>query len=278
MRKIVFAFSPYVLNSDTLTFSAYLAQLTHSSVVGVMLENPKTTSTIPVSAGHGRTQDHVDKRAPAPSRTHIAMVQEKLNTFRNYFSEKCIDCQVHEVRAEALDMLMKETRYADVLVLDAELTLTEHPKATPTDFAKRVLQEAECPVFIAPLGFEGVEEIVLTYNGSASSMYAIRQFANLLPELGNRKVTVLQVRTTDEDTGQDIGKLKEWLNTRYTDIHFENLSGTADAGLLGFILKKRKTITVMGAYGRSQVSQLLKPSAANILVKTIPQPLFIAHC
>ena len=33
----------------------------------------------------------------------------------------------------------------------------------------------------------------------------------------------------------------------------------------------------MGAYGRSKISQLFKKSKADVLIKTITQPIVIAH-
>ncbi|WP_276482249.1 universal stress protein [Paraflavitalea pollutisoli] len=277
MKKIILALSPQAINTHTISFAAYIAQLTRSSITGVLLDNLKAETALHISTDHEGTNINLEKKMPAMTREQAGIIDETKRAFLTYCNEQGIACQVHEDKGLAVEELILETRYADLLILDPEMSFAGHPEAIPTDFTRRVLLDAECPVFIAPLGFDGVEEILFTYNGSANSMFAIRQFATLLPELHTRPVTVLQVNDTQDNQQPALDKLKAWLETRYTTIHFHKLAGTPDAALLSYLVEKTKTVAVLGAYGRSQLSQLFKPSAAKILIKTVPQPLFIAH-
>jgi hypothetical protein len=69
--------------------------------------------------------------------------------------------------------LIEESRFADLLIIDAETSFNRGLEANPTRFVKEILQHAECPVVISPVSFEGLDEIIFAYDGSASSVYAI---------------------------------------------------------------------------------------------------------
>jgi len=57
-----------------------------------------------------------------------------------------------------------------------------------------VIGSAQCPVVIAPSANTVVDEIVFCYDGSPSSLFAMKQFTYLLPELTDTKGTIVQVK------------------------------------------------------------------------------------
>lgn len=147
----------------------------------------------------------------------------------------------------------------------------------PTEFEKDILKEAECPVIVAPQNFDGVDEIIFAYNSSKSAAFAIKQFTYLFPEFDDRKITVLQVNKEGEWADHDKYNLREWLQNRYSAIGFEAVKGDAEDKLFDYLLKRKNAFVVMGAYGRNSVSRFFKPSHADLLIKTITQPIFISH-
>ncbi len=48
-------------------------------------------------------------------------------------------------------------------------------------------------MILAPLSFEGIDEILFAYDGGKSALFSIRQFTSLFPELTDKKIIVLQV-------------------------------------------------------------------------------------
>ncbi|MCF3107661.1 hypothetical protein LL912_02600 [Niabella sp. CC-SYL272] len=60
-----------------------------------------------------------------------------------------------------------------------------------TPFAWSLLQVAECPVVVVSDQTPDIEEIVLTYDGSASSLFAFRRFAHLFPCFESKRVIVV---------------------------------------------------------------------------------------
>jgi nucleotide-binding universal stress UspA family protein len=161
--------------------------------------------------------------------------------------------------------------------VDLGTSFKKHYEGSPTEFVRDILKKAECPVIIAPESFEALDEIVFTYNGSASSVFAIKQFTYLFPQLHNKKVSIIQVNEAGEWRDPDKYKFKEWLKEHYTDLHFEALKGETEAKLLDYVFKRKNMFLVMGAYGRNALSQFFKSSHADLLINTVTQPIFIAH-
>lgn len=173
--------------------------------------------------------------------------------------------------------LIEESRFADVMIVDAETSFNTPFEGIPTGFIKDVLKKAECPVIIAPENFETIDEIVFTYNGSSSSVFAIKQFTYLFPELKEKKVSIIQVNETGKWPDNDKNKFTEWLQNHYTDLHFEALIGETENGLFDYLFKRKNMFLVMGAYGRTSLSRFFKRSHADLLINTVTQPIFIAH-
>jgi hypothetical protein len=131
---------------------------------------------------------------------------------------------------------------------------------------------------LAPESFEGVDEIVFTYNGSCSSVFAMKQFANMFPELGTCKATVLSITGTGRPIRGDESRLKEWLDTHYTNAEIQLVEDErVSTRLLEFMISKEKVFIVMGAYGRGILSNVFIPNPASLVVKLVTRPFFITH-
>jgi len=255
MEKILLAMDAAHLNEQTIDFACYVARLNGSRITGVFLEGEALVT------------------AAVPSDVAEANIQ--------LFREACI-CRdtvssIHRDRGIPLARIVAETRFADLLIVDPETSFTGPEGQLPGHFVRDVLGSSECPVLIAPDSFESIEEIVLFYNGTASSVYAIKQFTSLFPHLGHKRLFVVNVRQDDTPAIEDQFKMKEWLRVHYENVEFVLLKGDTSDQLFNYLLDKKQAIVVMGAYGRSVVSRFFKPSRAKLIVKTINLPLFIAH-
>ncbi|HEX6190908.1 MAG TPA: universal stress protein, partial [Chitinophagaceae bacterium] len=261
-----------------LEFACYLGRLTRSKIIGVFLENLVAEERPVLKKVHGMTS--IDWELDEKSDEHKAKMDE-IERNISFFKEGCISGEVcyrvHRDRGVPVRELISESRFADVLVIDAQTSLNKQYEGNPTEFVRDVLKKAECPVIIAPESFEGVDEIIFAYNGSPSSVFAIKQFTYLFPQLHNKKVSVLQVNEAGEWHDPNKYKLKEWLNEHYTHLDFEALKGETDTKLLEHLVKRKNIFLVMGSYGRSTFSQFFKHSRADLLIKTVSHPIFMAH-
>lgn len=278
MEKILLAVDAVNPDKNTLEFACYLGRLTKSKVTGVFLENLATRERSVSKQKHALAYMDLGVDEKSDDDKHKMKLIEKSISF---FKEGCINREVnyslHRDRGVPARELIEESRFADVLVVDAETSFNKRYEGTPTEFVRDILKKAECPVIISPERFEAIDEIIFSYNGSSSSLFAIKQFTYLFPQFHDKKVTIIQVNEAGEWQDPDKYKFKEWLKGHYTDLHFEALKGKADTILFDYLFKRKNMFLVIGAYGRNDLSQFFKSSHADVLIKTITQPIFIAH-
>ena len=278
MGKILLAIDATNPDKNSLEFACYLGRLTKSKVTGVLLENLVSEEWPVLKELEG--MHFVDWTIDENSEEHKAKM-EQVNNSITFFTEgcisRCVGYNLHRDIGVPAHELIEESRFADILVVDAQTSFNKTYEGAPTEFVRDILKNAECPVIVSPEGFETIDEIIFAYNGSASSVFAIKQFTYLLPELRNKKVSIIQINEDGEWRDPDKNKFKEWLKEHYSDLHFEAQKGNSDEKLFDYLFKRKNIFLVMGAYGRNALSQFFKRSHADIIIRTVTQPIFIAH-
>jgi hypothetical protein len=207
----------------------------------------------------------------------MKLIEKNISSFKKECISGKVSYSLHRDHGVPASDLIEESRFADVLIVDAGTPFNKRSKGTLPKFVRDILKKSECPVIIAPENFEGIDEIVFTYDGSASSVFAIKQFTYLLPQFQNKKKSIIQVNESGQWNDQEKSKLHELLKEHHTNLHFEAMKGEPDSKLFSYLFNKKKNFLVMGAYGRNALSMFFKHSHADIQIKTRLQPIFIAH-
>ncbi len=278
MEKILLAIDAINPDKNSLEFACYLAHLTKSKLTGVFLENLLSEERPVLKQVQGMaSMDWVVDQKSDEYNAKLELIEKNISLFKDACIDRGVNYSLHRDRGLPARELTGESRFADLVVVDAQTSFNKRYEGSPTEFVKDILKNAECPVIIAPGSFKLIDEIIFTYNGSPSSVFAIKQFTYLFPQLNNKKITILQVNDAGEWKDPDKYKFKEWLKEHYTDLHFEELKGDTDARLFDCLLNRENVFFVMGAYGRNSLSQFFKRSHADLLIKTVTQPIFIAH-
>ena len=278
MEKILLAIDAFNPDKNAIEFACYLGRMTKSKITGVFLENRTADEKVILKNGDETPYSNWEESEYLiQNLAKIERIEKNIRYFRQKCAEEQVLCRVHRDRGFPATELIEESRFADLIVIDSELSMNPHYEGSPTDFVYDILNNAECPVVLAPEDFEGINEIIVAYNGSGSSVFALKQFTYLFPQLGDRKITALQVNETGRWQEQGNYNFSEWLRIHYTNVHFEALTGETDRALFEYLVKRKGVFLVMGAYGRTALSQFLKHSRAELLIKTLTQPIFIAH-
>lgn len=79
------------------------------------------------------------------------------------------------------------------------------------------------PVLIVPQKFYYPENIILAYDGSESSLYAIKQFAYIFPEFCNTNITVVFAAKENDRAMPDELLIHEFAARHFNDLNFLNL-------------------------------------------------------
>lgn len=278
MEKILLAIDAVNLNMPALDFACYIGRLTNSKVTGVFLENLVADEKPVLKKAYGtRYLDWDIDESSTHYKDKQQLIDKNILLFKEACEKRSVRCNIHRDRGTPAHEIINESRYADLIITDASTSFNKKYEGMPTEFEKDILKEAECPVIVAPQTFDGIDEIIFAYNSSKSAAFAIKQFTYLFPEFDDRKVTVLQVNKEGVWADHDKYNLREWLQNRYSVIGFEAVKGDAEDKLFDYLLKRKNAFVVMGAYGRNSMSRFFKPSHADLLIKTITQPIFISH-
>ncbi len=264
-------------NWNSFDFACYISKITGSGLTAIFLENIITEKTLVAKKMYEGTYIgwEVDEGSPEYQQK-MKLIDQHIEQFEKRCVNNGITAGMRRYKNAPDKELIDETRFADVLVLDPEISFNKHSKQSPTGFTEKILEQAECPVLIAPHYFHNVEDLIFAYDGSKSAVFAIKQFMHLFPEFNDKKMIVLQVEEKPNDV-PEMKRIEELLKTRYTNIQSEVLRGRAVEKLFKYLLDKKNSFVIMGAYGRGPVSTLFKHSTAELMIKAIDLPIFIAH-
>jgi nucleotide-binding universal stress UspA family protein len=278
MQKILLIVEKNRHDLNALDFACYLAKLTHSKLTGVFLEDIQHKNSRGSEILHGIPySETIESTNLPPVKEKLQSIEQTVEFFKQAASDRGVNCNILRDRGVPAIEVVKESRFADVIVVSAEVSFERGPSSIPSAFLKKLLSDSECPVIISPLNFEAVKEIYFAYDGSQASVFALKHFTYLLPQFSEKKAIVLQI--VEEETNKVVSqnKILEYLKQHYSAVGYEILHGKPADELFVSLLKKNDAMVVMGAFGRSLVSNFFKRSHADLLIKTSNLPIFISH-
>jgi hypothetical protein len=205
-------------------------------------------------------------------------VKKNIERFETFCQKNGIDYRVHKDFYDfALPELKKESRFADLLILGGETFYENLAAKEPNDYLKEALHGIECPAVVVPEEFEFPIVNVLTYDGSESSVFAIKQFAYLFPEFSGNKTVLIYLKEKGEDMLPEQVSIEELAARHFNDLTLLRLEANPKKYLGSFLLENKGAIVVSGAFGRSAFSRSFKKSFVTETLKEHRTPLFIAH-
>lgn len=224
-------------------------------------------SQLPVQAPYERIRE----------REHEVMVVNKAS-FAAQCEQHHIRYQVHTHDGQwDKDLLVGESRFADVLLLSGELFYADINMRQPNVYLREALCGTECPVVIIPEGFKQCDRVFMAYDGTKESLFAIKQFAYLFPQLTDLPTEMLYVRDEQEDKIPDLERLRQYARQHFDAMGFSKLHFKASHYFATWIGEKKDVLLVTGSYGRSAFSYLAKHSFAEQVISDHRIPVFVAH-
>lgn len=204
-------------------------------------------------------------------------VEKSVNQFAQYCQKNMIEYRVHkDLYDSAIPQLTRETRFADLMIIGSETFYKSGVTYGSNEYLKDALHETECPVIIVPEIFKFPSHIVLTYDGSASSVFAIKQFAFLFPELCNLKTILVYAGEEKEKIPSQV-VIEELVSRHFKDLTITKVIAEDKNDVNNWFYRHKDSIVVSGSFGRSGISELFKGSFIMDLIKEYQTPVFIAH-
>ena len=277
MKKFIVAIDGLNYSTGAADYATRLSGEADAHLVGVFLDDFTYHSYKIYNLVGDELEDIMRRRISLEAQDEARRSQAT-----EYFEEDCrkagINHSIHHDRNVALQELLHESIYADLLIIDKKETLTHYKEEEPTRFVKALLADVQCPVLVVPHKYLPVKEVILLYDGSPSSVHAIRTFSSVFSAL-NVPVEVLTIRKNGEHQHVPDNRLmKEFMKRHYPNAAYKVFNGDPSTEIVRYLRHDHENaIVVLGAYQRSAVSRWFKPSMADILMKQLEIPLFIAH-
>jgi hypothetical protein len=277
MKKIIAALDGLKYSGNTAAYAISLTKETGSHLVGVFLDDFTYHSYKSYELVRGN-QISQEKQRRLDEKDAVARAKS-VKDFEKACQKEGLHFSIHHDRSIALPELLHESIYADLLVIDSHETFTHYVENSPTHFISDLLQSVQSPVILVPGKYKPIEKIVLLFDGEPSSMHAIKMFCYNLPLLKELPAEVVTVKNPVQTSHMPDNKLmKEFMKRHFNNVSYKVIKGDAEEEIVKY-LKSDTTnaLVVLGAYRRGMVSRWFRPSMADLLMKEVSLPLFIAH-
>ncbi|GAB3915911.1 universal stress protein [Mucilaginibacter boryungensis] len=277
MKKISAAFDGLKFSKATLDYAIDLTKHSQAILTGVFLEDFLYHSF--------NLYDMVGSEGISSTKLKRLMDKDKVKRqdavqlFKKACSEKKVNYIVHQDESFAINDLLKESIYGDLVLIGAQETMNHFQQDKPTPFVKDLLASSQCPVLVVPGIYRPIDRVTLLYDGRPSSVYAIKMFNYLFPWLSKTPVEVVFAQDDDKSTKlPDELLFKELIACYYPQVNYKILKGEPEKALLSHLQNlSSNNVVVMGAYSRGTVSRMFSASMANRLMEALDVPMFIAH-
>ena len=271
MKKIILAFDGANFSDGAFEFARRLNEIEPVLLTGVFL--PQIHLANLWSYARNESTNFI----PLLEGDESELVKKNIDKFEKLCQSNGIDNRIHKDFYDfAIPELKEESLYADLLILGSEVFYREAGN-TPAIYLQEALHDVKCPVLVVPEEFDFPDNIILASDGRDESVFAIKQFAYLFPQLTSLKTLLVYVtKDTDKDFPGRI-QMEELLARHFSDLTLFKLSVNSNALFKAWIEANKSGLLVSGSYGRSDLSRLFRKSFVKEIIAAHRLPVFIAH-
>lgn len=277
MKIFLAVFDGYKLSDSTMQYSIQLAQATEAHLIGVFLDDffyrsYNVRSAVGASGNLDKAIQELDEKDKKKRDSSVLLFQKQCN-------KAGIKYSVHRNTNVAIQELKHQSMFADLIIVSENETFTKYKEKSPTRFIKDILGDIQCPVMVVPGKYRAVDKVVLLYDGRPSALYATKLFSYLFGNIPDLSIEVFTVNEPSQNLRLPENKLmREFIKGHFPKARFKVVKGNAEEQIVGYLRNHRENeLVVLGAYRRSELSRWFKTSMADILMKELDTPLFIAH-
>lgn len=273
MKKVILVFDGSNFSEGSFEFARKLNELQPVLLTGVFLPQAELGILWSYADGAGSSL-----LIPLLETSESELVQQNIQRFEKLCQANGIDYRVHKDFYDfVLTELKKESCYADLLILGSEKFYGNKGTKSPNDYLRTALHDVKCPVVLVPEKIDFPESIILAYDGSEDSVFAIKQFAYLFPELTNSQTLLVYANDDAEEDFPDKIQIEELSARHFSNLTMFKLDINPKKYFSIWIREKKSAMLVSGSYGRSGLSELFKKSFIKDVIATHSLPVFIAH-
>ena len=277
MLKIIAAFDGLKFSESTKQYAFNLTKKTQSHLTGVFLDDRSYTSY--------KVYDLVFDQGVSEEKLKLLRKNDELKRKKSadifdLDSKKVgVNYNIHHDKNVAIQDLLHESVFADLLIINFTESFTHYQEEYPTRFVRDLLSNTQCPVLLVPSTYKAFDKLIFLYDGTPTSVYALKMFNYLFSNFNNLPIEVISIRSMESSLHLPDHKLiKELINRHFSNATFTILKGLPDEEIVQHLKAQQNTsLAILGAYRRTMLSRWFKSSMADTLIKKLDLPLFIAH-
>ena len=251
--------------------SEYKCRLTGVAIV----DEPGMSSGELVPIGGGAYKTDRD-------RAQIKRASAQAAKWLDVFSARC---NAAEVTASAVTesgdpvaVLSLEAQGHDLVLLGRQTHFRFESQDLPEDVLQELIRHAPRPVVAVPLKPECGRGIVIAYDGNVQAARALQAFQATGLGVG-RPVHVVHIGSGSGAGSPSTCRAVEFLTAHgiSASVHDVRAADSEAHALIGACRDLRAGLVVMGAYGRSAMSEFFLDSVTRTMLAESPVPLFLYH-
>jgi nucleotide-binding universal stress UspA family protein len=273
MKKIIAAIDAMHFSEEQIESYVYIAKEAQGKLTVVLLENLVGQTTPIASVSTFQYEQMIRESLEELDRLRKENI-DRVYRACNAYSD---DIHIQEAVGTPVQEVIAASRFADLLLINNNTSFAFLYETNPRQFVKDVLAQAQCPVMVLPDKIAHLRELVFSYNGTFSSMYAIRQFTQLFPGFSDMPVNVVFVAEEGRNTLPHENLLKDYMEHHYDEVKYTVLNGEPVPEFLALLIHRNDCLVTYGAYGRSRLSRFFHRSDADSILRTTDIPVFITH-
>ena len=228
-----------------------------------------------VPLGAEQAKETLDQSRLADARRHV---DHFLSDCAARAASAGVACKLIESAGEPEDQILLESQRFDLLLLGRQTRFHFETEPRDSSLVPTVLKGSVRPVVVVPEKPGHGECVVLATDGGPGSARAAWAFVHsgLLAQLPIHVVSALKDPTDSARAVDRLGELLRWHGRTVVEHTIEPESAVSSL-LLREVTRRKAALLVMGAHGRSAITELIFGSTTREVVNGCPVPVFLTH-
>lgn len=204
--------------------------------------------------------------------------RENIEQFKVFCQHHGIERRIHQDFFDfAIPELQRESRFSDLLVINSEAFHEEGHSSASNEYLQEAICSIECPVMVTPKDAKHPTSNILCYDGSASSVQAIKQFAYLFPAATSNATLLFHIKENGEDVLPDESHIEALAKRHFFNLAVFDPGKDPKKHFDKWLQEQTGAIIVRAAFKRSEIAKLLSKNFINQVTIDQRLPIFMAH-
>lgn len=265
------------LNGDTYTPSAVkhaleLAARHKAELTGIAVTDlAKLANVGPVPLGGGAAAAELSEHRIEEAERRV---EEVIAKFENECKSQKISGGVSRDEGDAIDVLTKQWRYQDLVLLGLRGLFEYGVVRNPDDYLIRIIKAGIRPIFAVGKEYRPIRSALIAYNGSLEAAKAMKSFVQTSP-WQNVNIRIVCFEKPREEPQTLLADASHYCAAHGYHVETEFVDDDPRDNLIEYAEKHGADIIVMGSTGRSRLMEYVLGDTVLTAIKESPIPLYL---